>query len=405
MIYEKPTSIIPTNDLGRLEKLYEYQILDTHSEDTFDKITLLASQIFNTSNAFISFVDQNRVFFKSNLCSLPKNEMERENSFCSLAILNDYVTVFEDTHLSPYLRENPYVKGDCFIRFYAGAPLKSPEGYKIGTICVIDDKPHEVTEQQKDMLKTLAKIIIDKLESRLRYRKSIESHIDLMNIALHEIKNPLASINLANDIIKQDATRAEKMTGMITASVKRIQAKLSDLLKQSEQEKIEMVLSIEEINLNEMFSRLLNNFELLAQRKQQYIVLECDQLPNIEGDRAKISDVLHNLLSNAIKYSFAGTTIKIIAKNQGPHVSIEVKDQGQGLNQDEMDKLFTKFAKLSSKPTGKETSNGLGLSITKSFVELHRGYIHAISPGKNKGTSFIVKLPVKYETELQEDFA
>ena len=405
MIYERPISLVPANDTGRLEKLYEYQILDTHSEDTFDKITLLASQIFNTSNAFISFVDEHRVFFKSNLCALPKNDMERENSFCSLAILDENVTVFDDTHKSPYLRENPYVKGDCFIRFYAGAPLKSPEGYRIGTICVIDDKPHEVTEQQKEMLKTLAKIIIDKLEHRMRYRKSIESQIDLMNIALHEIKNPLASINLANDIIKQDVTKKEKMTHMISASVQRIQAKLCDLLKQSEQEKIEMVLSIENINLSEMFSRLINNFELLAQRKQQSIVLECGHLPYIEGDKAKISDVLHNLLSNAIKYSYPGSTIKIIAKDHGPHISIEVKDQGQGLNQDEMGKLFTKFAKLSSTPTGKETSNGLGLSITKSFVELHKGIIHAESEGKDKGTSFIVKLPVKYEKELQEDFS
>ena len=75
---------------------------------------------------------------------------------------------------------------------------------------------------------------------------------------------------------------------------------------------------------------------------------------------------------------------------------IEVKDEGQGLNFDDIQKLFTKFAKLSSKPTGKETSNGLGLSITKSFVELHRGNIYAMSPGKDKGTTFIVSIPLKY---------
>lgn len=401
MIYTKPATIIPENDSRRLEKLYEYQILDTHSEDSFDKIALLAAQIFNTTSAFISFVDRDRVFFKSNLSLLPETQIRRKDSLCTLAILNANVTVFNDTHTSPDLMDSPYVAPEDGIRFYAAAPLRTPEGYMVGAICVMDTEPREVTDSQVDMLKTLAKIVIDKLENRMRYRKSIQSHIDLMNIAMHEIKNPLASINLANDIIKKDPSTSGRMTDMIKDSVKRIQAKLSDVLKQSEQEEMEIVLSIEEINLNEMFNRLLDNFELLAQRKQQLIELECEPLPVINADKAKISDILHNLLSNAIKYSYPGSTIKIIGRDMGNFIDIEVKDEGQGLSADEMDRLFTKFAKLSSKPTGKETSTGLGLSITKSFVELHKGTIRAVSPGKNKGTSFIVSLPVRYETEEQ----
>lgn len=401
MIYTKPATIIPENDSRRLEKLYEYQILDTHSEDSFDKIALLAAQIFNTTSAFISFVDRDRVFFKSNLSLLPESQIRRKDSLCTLAILNANVTVFNDTHTSPDLIDSPYVAPEDGIRFYAAAPLRTPEGYMVGAICVMDTEPREITDSQVDMLKTLAKIVIDKLENRMRYRKSIQSHIDLMNIAMHEIKNPLASINLANDIIKKDPSTCGRMTDMIKDSVKRIQAKLSDVLKQSEQEEMEIVLSIEEINLHEMFNRLLDSFELLAQRKQQLIELECEPLPVINADKAKISDILHNLLSNAIKYSYPGSTIKIIGRDMGNFIDIEVKDEGQGLSADEMDRLFTKFAKLSSKPTGKETSTGLGLSITKSFVELHKGTIRAVSPGKNKGTSFIVSLPVRYEAEEQ----
>src|SRR5688572_6033789 len=98
MIYTKPATIIPENDSRRLEKLYEYQILDTHSEDSFDKIALLAAQIFNTTSAFISFVDRDRVFFKSNLSLLPESQIRRKDSLCTLAILNANVTVFNDTH-------------------------------------------------------------------------------------------------------------------------------------------------------------------------------------------------------------------------------------------------------------------------------------------------------------------
>ena len=406
MIYTRPTSIIPLNDAQRLEKLYEYRILDTHSEEAFDKIALLAAQIFNTTSAFISFVDEDRVFLKSNLSLLRNNIIDRRDSLCSLAILEDNVTVFNDTHTSPDLMESPYVAGEDGIRFYAGAPLKSPEGYTVGTVCVVDTVPREVTDSQLDMLKTLSKIIVNKLESRMRYRKSIESQIDLMNIALHEIKNPLASIKLANEILTKDTTKVQRMSGMIKACVLRIQSKLSDLLKQAEEDEHRLTLNIEEVDLNEIFNKLLISFELLASRKNQAIQLEHDpKLPKIYADKVKIGDILHNLLSNALKYSYAGTTIRIIATLEDNFIRIEVQDEGQGLSPADISKLYTKFAKLSSKPTGKENSNGLGLSITKSFVELHHGTIEAKSAGKDKGSSFIVSLPLKYEKEdLQEYF-
>lgn len=390
-------NFIPENDALRLEKLKEYQILDTHSEDTFDKVALLARQIFNTPDAFITFVDENRVFFKSNLSSLPTNEIPREDSLDSLTILNDGLTLYTDTHEHPELMHMPLVSIEGGIRFYAGFPLKSPEGYNIGTVCVIDSQPREATQDQVDMLYTLSRIIIDKLENKLRYRKNVKAQIDLMNIALHEIKNPIASINLANDIIRKDPTKAERMTDMIKSSVQSIQGKLSDLLKQSELEEKELVLNIEGLDMKDVFARLNANFELLAQRKKQTLYFNCDNTPTVFADRMKLNDILHNLVSNAIKYSYEGATITVIAKQSGSDIRIEVIDEGQGLDQDDLSRLFTKFAKLSSKPTGKETSNGLGLSITKSMVELHNGSIEAISAGKNKGTSFIVTLPLNHE--------
>jgi signal transduction histidine kinase len=402
MSSDKTASVALKNDYERLEKLKDYQILDTHSEDTFDKIALMALQVFNASGALITFVDKDRVFVKSNLSQIDVNELPREESLWSHAILEDTVTIINDTNGYKPLTESHGV------RFYAAAPLKSPEGFNVGTICVIDSEPRqEVTPEQTEMLKTLSTIIIDKLENRLRYRKSLESHINLMNIVLHEIKNPLASIKLANEIISKNPASSDRMTENINSAVLRIQAKLGDLLKQQELEEKDLTLNIEEVDLTEMFNRLVNNFELLANRKKQVIELYVDErLPVIQADRVKILDILHNLLSNALKYSYHGSNIKVSAREAGNYVHIEVKDEGQGLNFSDMQKLFTKFAKLSSKPTGKETSHGLGLSITKSFVELHKGNIYAMSPGKDKGTTFIVSLPFKHkmgeETEDSE---
>jgi len=397
MPYKQIVSLIPENDAARLEKLYEYRILDTHSEDTFDKIALMAAQIFDAQSAFIVFVDKERVFIKSNLSALPLSEVPRNESLSSVAILRDEPTVINDTTKENFLINNPIIALEGGIRFFAGVPLKTPEGYNVGVICVCDSEPRDASEEQLDMLGSLSRIVIDKLENRLRYRKTVESHVDLMNIALHEIKNPLASINLANDIMAKDATSVIRMTDMIKSAVGRIQSKLTSLLKHHEHEETELKLSIEEIDLKKMFVRLIHNFELLAFRKNQRIILDCeDDVPLISADWGKISDVMHNLLSNAIKYSYPDSTIHIICRKDDDRVYIEVKDEGQGLSSDDLERLFTKFAKLSSKPTGRETSNGLGLSITKSLVELHNGSIEAISEGKGRGTSFIVRLPYQY---------
>lgn len=397
MPYSSIVSLIPENDAARLEKLYEYNILDTHSEDTFDKLALMAAQIFDAQSAFIVFVDKERVFLKSNLSALPYSEVPRHNSLSSLAILHDEPTVFNDTTLEKFLFNNPIIALEGGVRFFAGVPLKTPEGFNVGVICVGHSEPREASKKQLEMMKSLAKVVIDKLENRLRYRKTVESHIDLMNIALHEIKNPLASINLANDVMAKDVTSVSRMTEMIRSAVSRIQSKLANLIKHYEQESSEIKLSIEEINLNNMFNRIINNFELLASRKNQTIILDCaSDVPVIKADWAKISDVLHNLISNAIKYSYYDTKIHVICRNDEGQVYIEVKDEGQGLSNDDQERLFTKFAKLSSKPTGKETSNGLGLSITKSLVELHNGTIEAVSDGKGKGTSFIIRIPYEY---------
>lgn len=113
----------------------------------------------------------------------------------------------------------------------------------------------------------------------------------------------------------------------------------------------------------------------------------------INLDKARMKEVFENLLSNSIKYSHTNTEITIFTKELDNGVLVEIKDQGQGLNEADMRKLFTKFAKLSSVPTGKERSNGLGLSIVKTLVDLHKGKLWASSEGKGKGASFFVWLP------------
>ncbi len=113
------------------------------------------------------------------------------------------------------------------------------------------------------------------------------------------------------------------------------------------------------------------------------------------ADATRLQDAFGNLLSNALKYANPDTAVHIYVKEtENKEVLIEFKDQGQGLLPEDMDRLFVKFAKLSATPTGKEHSNGIGLSIVKMLIELHKGKVWAESEGKDKGASFFILLPI-----------
>lgn len=393
--YSKPSTIVPVNDAERLKKLRAYDILDTHPEEAFDKIAKLAAQIFGTPSAFVTFVDQDRVFFKANISTIPGNVVDRKESLCSLAILEEQITVFNDTHQVPDLLELDHVSCEGGIRFYAGAPLRTSEGFKLGTICVVDSVPRKATEQQLQMLETLSSIIVDELEHRIASKKAIKAQTDLMNRMVHELKNPALNIELLSRHILDEANldAIQEMAKMIHVSIEGVRNKIDKVLKLSEMDQSDFQLHLKEVELKNTLKQTIKNFNLLAEQKKQTVQLHYLSDSKVLVDEDRIKEVFENLLSNAIKYAYPETTITITVEDKDGQVIIAFKDKGQGLTEADMGKLFKKFAKLSSRPTGKERSSGLGLSIVKMLVELQKGRVWATSDGRDTGATFFVSLP------------
>jgi GAF domain-containing protein len=165
---------IPKNEAKRIKVLWQYDILDTVPEEVFDDLTELAARICEAPIALITLVDENRQWFKSKV-GVTINETSRDISFCGHAIEQSDLFIVPDATQDKRFAQNPLVTSDPKIRFYAGAPLITPDGHALGTLCVIDKVPRELRPDQKQALRVLARHIMTQLELRRHSRELVRT--------------------------------------------------------------------------------------------------------------------------------------------------------------------------------------------------------------------------------------
>ncbi|MEX2512636.1 MAG: response regulator [Cyclobacteriaceae bacterium] len=162
----RPTGPFPENEAQRIEALTATQLLDTLPETSFDNLTELAADICQTPIALVTLVDQKRQWFKSKV-GLDVYETKREDSFCQYTILEDGILEIQDTHLDNRFNENRFLKENSNVRFYAGFPIRTPDGLPLGTLCVLDTQPKKLSEKQKNALVILGKEVENLVQLQL----------------------------------------------------------------------------------------------------------------------------------------------------------------------------------------------------------------------------------------------
>ena len=158
--------IIPADDDERIKALKAYEILDSAPEGFFNNLAHIVAKSFDAPIALISLVDKEEVFFKANVGMEDTSHVPRGVSLCSLAVLDKEPTIFENALDEPCLLTNPLVAGSFGLRFYAGAPIVTPDGFNIGTVCVVDKEPRTFSELDTELLKRFADAAMDAIIKR-----------------------------------------------------------------------------------------------------------------------------------------------------------------------------------------------------------------------------------------------
>jgi signal transduction histidine kinase/CheY-like chemotaxis protein len=235
--------------------------------------------------------------------------------------------------------------------------------------------------------------------SRLQRANAFKSEI--LGTVAHDLKNPLSVIfgrtemlseMIANAGSSRESTVAQ--VGHIRESAKRMLSMVDNLIADARADALDITIRPESVDVAALVREIAASNQPLADNKSQVITVSAaaDCLVSCDGDLVR--EAIDNLLSNAIKYSPIGGHIELQAVRNDKEVEINVRDEGAGLSPEDMGRLFGRFQRLSAKPTGGESSTGLGLSIARRIVELHGGSIDAESAGPGRGATFTIRLPI-----------
>ena len=229
---------------------------------------------------------------------------------------------------------------------------------------------------------------------------------NFLSLMSHDLKTPVARIQgLAEMVLRQGGLNAEQKSEMnqIISSTERLDKFISKILNLTKVESNEVKLNKKSKDINKILDQCVEKLEFQAKSKDISVELHLEPLFPIQLDAALLNQVFTNLIDNAIKYSTPGARVEICSREVGDYVEITVQDNGPGLDKEEMQQLFTKFFRGKTHPGDETKGSGLGLYLSKYFIELHRGTLRAESE-LGKGCKFIIQLPIQLEASKGEQY-
>ncbi|MDC7996217.1 GAF domain-containing sensor histidine kinase [Altibacter sp. HG106] len=389
---------IPNNESERLQAVQRLQILDSLPEEEYDSITRLASYICHVPVSLITLIEKDRQWFKSkvgtDIC-----ETDRDSSFCSHAILNpNQPLVVNDVSKDERFIDNPLTMGENGVSFYAGVPLRDAFGNALGSLCVLDTKPNQLSEEQLKALQQLAAQVEYLFQLRLQNQElmslkdtlSVHNNLlkDFASTVSHDMKMPLSNIILTSDILRKEYDnvldeRGINYLGYLKKSALSLSDYIGNILDHYESTAYQRD-DAEAFELNV----LLEDIVELLQIKYDCEVHLPERHLDVKCNRSALEQIFLNLIANSIKYNDKKRIIiEIEASEDDQQYSFSVSDNGMGIEENMLHSIFDLFSTVGHLDREGQKGHGIGLSTVKKLIETLEGTIEATST-VGKGTTF-----------------
>src|SRR5947208_2403240 len=359
---------LPENETLRLDALRRDAILDTAPEERFDDLTRLAAHICGTPIAVISLIDADRQWFKSKV-GLSVMETSRDIAFCAHTLMQTDLFVVRDALADDRFATNPLVTSDPKIRFYAAAPLETPEGYVLGTLCVIDRVPRDLSVEQQDALRALSRQVVSQLElrrhvtmmsrplierqqaqERLIHTEKLASLGTLVSGMAHEVSNPAQGILAMAQLIQDedDQAKIREYAQDIVSYSKHIVTVARDFACYARPNGQEEMVAI---NLCERLGEAVKMVRRTPHYGQVEVVTQFQDVPRFRARRVEIDQVLVNLLSTAVQALKGNGRLTLATRVEGEDVIAKISDTGSGIPESVLHKIYDPF--FTTKEPGK----------------------------------------------------
>lgn len=402
---------IPTNEAARLAALYDLDILDSAPEKDFDDIVALASNVCGVPMSLVTLIDADRQWFKART-GTDHLETSRELSFCAHAILGRDLMVVPDATKDQRFHDNPQVDDHGGIRFYAGAPLVTSEGFALGTLCVVDSEPHRLDVEQMQALRALSRQVTSQLELR-RYAGALAATTARLQ-ELERRKDELTALvggdlrptlKLIRSYLSElgrtgtsDAELAARIGRATAGHVRGLTDLVDHLTSMAEAGDGARSLHMREIDLTRLTRRAVEAVRPIAATKRIWILNQADgpTLPII-ADPVRLEQVLMQLLFAAVKYTPMGGRVRVDTEMEsGPTVRLDDMDLPDGIRPDLFPHLYYGAIANPADVPGPDR----GLAVAKRILDAHHATV-ALSDRPGDGTSLHVVFPTaEREPEL-----
>jgi len=405
-----PAAPIPPDEQERLDTLASCGVLDTPPEACFDGLTNLAARLCDTPIALVSLVDETRQWFKSRN-GLDVTQTPRDDAFCAHAIHSDEPLIIPDARHDPRTADNPLVTGERGMRFYAGIPLKVSTGHRLGTLCVIDTRPREISPAQLADLKTLAEQATAQLELKLRNsllnsaakraERANQSKSAFIANMSHEIRTPLTAIigyaELIAEAQSNDEARMDpvELGQDICRNSRHLLALVNDVLDISRIESGRMRIERIPTDARAVVRDAVEIVSGMARDKGTELEARFDELPgHVMTDPTRLKQIALNLLGNAVKFTERGSvTVRLSYHQADQQLVMRVKDTGIGMTPAQLERVrsFDAFNQADETIARRFGGTGLGLRISRQLARLMDGDID-IDSAFGRGSTMTVTL-------------